>query len=153
MSTILVDPYDLLTMIEFYRFEREAYTLVVIESRGFTALDVERWKNAYPSVDETKGVAIAGAPETDWTLISDLLSYYRTRSLWQGAYNPNLHGILVGNSFSNIVRGEVIKTRLPCLECFRLGVETEVKVGSRHPYCTGHLARSPHRAGSRSRKA
>lgn len=139
-------------MIKIYKFDRPTYALLVIESRNFTALDIERLKTAYPLVDATKGVAIAGTPETDWTLIGDLLSYYRTRSLWQGAYNPSLHGILVGNGFGDIVRGEVIKTRLPCLECFRLGVETEVKVGARHPYCTGHLARSPHRAGSRSRK-
>lgn len=139
-------------MIKIYKFDRPTYTLLVIESRNFTALDIERLKTAYPSVDATKGVAIAGAPETDWTVIGDLFSYYKERSLWQGAYNSSLHGILVGNGFGDIVRGEVIKMRLLCLECFRLGVDTDVKVGARHPYCTGHLARSPHRAGSRSKK-
>ncbi len=140
-------------MLQIYKFDRPTYTLLLIESRDFTPLDIERLKNAYPSVDETKGVAIAGAPETDWTLIGDLLSYYRGRSSWQGAYNPNLHGILVSNGFGNIVRGEVIKMRLPCLECFREFRDTEVKIGAKYPYCTEHYHRSPHRSNSRSKKA
>lgn len=140
-------------MLEIYKFNRPTYTLLIIESRDFTALDIERLKNRCPLIDETKGVAIAGAPETDWTIVGDLFSHYRNRSLWQGAYNSSLHGILVGNSFGDVIRGEVIKMRLPCLECFRQGIDKEVKVGARHPYCAEHFARSPHRSGSRSKKA
>ena len=140
-------------MIEIYKFDRSTYTLLIIESRNFTALDIERIKNVYPSVDETKGVVIAGAPETDWTVIGGLLSYYRNRSQWQGTYSPDVHGILIGDGFNNIVSGKIIKMRLSCLECFRQDRDTEVKVGARYPYCSGHYHRSPHRSGSRSKKA
>lgn len=140
-------------MLEIYKFDRPTYTLLVIESKNFTALDIERLKNVCPSVDGTKGVAIAGAPETNWTAIGDLFSFYSNRSQWQGAYSPDLHGILVGNGFGNVIRGEVIKMKLPCLECCRQGRDTEVKAGAKYPYCTEHYHRSPHRSGSRSKKS
>lgn len=142
-------------MIELYTFKRNDYTLVVIETRDFQPLDIERVKNLYPDVDGTMGVAIAGAPETDWTVTGDLFSHYRNRSQWQGAYNPTLLGILIGNAFggSRCVRGEVISARLPCLECFReTGEDRRVKPGAKYPYCEAHYARSPHRSGSRRKK-
>ena len=141
-------------MIEIYPFDRETYTLLVVEQRDFQPLDIEKIKNVYPLVDGTKGVAIAGAPETDWTAIGDLFSFYRNRSSWQGAYNAKLGGILVGNSFSpKIVRGELLKISLPCLECFRQGLDRAIKPGAKHPYCQEHYERSPHRSGWRSKKS
>ncbi len=155
MSSILVTSLHFLTMIDIYSFNRDEYTLLVVETRDFQPLDIEKIKSSYPEVDGTKGVAIAAPPETDLTAIGDLFSWYRNRSQWQGGYNAKLHGILVGNAFGGCgkVRAEVIKAQLPCLECFReLNEEVLIKPGARYPYCEGHYARSPHRSGSRRKK-
>jgi hypothetical protein len=118
-------------------------------------LDIEKIKSIYPEVDGTKGVAIAGSPETDWSIVGDLFSWYRNRSQWQGAYNAKLLGVLVGNSFGGAtrIRSEVIETQLPCLGCWQeLQQEVLIKPGAKHPYCEKHYARSPHRSGSRRKK-
>lgn len=142
-------------MIEIYSFNRDEYTLLVVESRDFDPLDIEKIKNAYPQAEGTKGVAIAAAPGIDLTVVGDLFSWYRNRSQWQGTYNPLLLGILVGNAFGGAsrIRGEVVKAQMPCLQCYReLGEERLVKPGAKHPYCETHYARSPHRSGSRRKK-
>jgi hypothetical protein len=149
-------------MIEIYKFERfgeeEGYTLLVVETKNFHPLDIEKIKTRYPEVDATKGVALSGAPETDWTVIADLYSHYRDRSVWVGAYNPSPKtlGIVVGSArpISGRVRGEAIPAQLPCLECFRTQREDcLVKPGSKYPYCEEHYAKSPHRSGSRRKKS
>lgn len=142
-------------MLTIYSFDREDYTLLVIEAKDFEPLDIEKIKNDYPQVDGSKGVAIAGTPETPLVIAGDLFSYYRNRCQWQGAYHFKSLGILVGNAFggSSRVRGEVIPAQLPCLECFRRsGAGSWVKSGSKYPYCKEHYDQSPHRRGSRRKK-
>lgn len=141
--------------VEFFCFPRPDYTLVVIELQNFQPEDLIGIESLYPQVDESKGVAIAGTPETPLVVAGDLFSYYRNRCQWQGAYHFKSLGILVGNAFggSSRVRGEVIPAQLPCLECFRRsGAGSWVKSGSRYPYCEEHYDQSPHRRGSRRKK-
>jgi len=141
-------------MIEIYSFNRDEYTLLVVEARGFQPLDIEKIKSIYPEVDGTKGVAIAHAPEVNSVVTLKLGSWYRNRSQWQGVYESTFAGILITDSFVNArISGEVIKIHLPCLECWReLQQEVLIKPGAKHPYCEKHYARSPHRSGSRRKK-
>lgn len=142
-------------MIELYTFKRNGYTLVVIETRDFQPLDIERVKNLYPDVDGTMGVAIAHAPSINSAIAMKLGSWYRNRCQWQAVYEPTFSGLLIGDAFggSGKVVGEVIPARLPCLECFRdTGEDCPVKAGAKYPYCEKHYARSPHRSGSRRKK-
>jgi hypothetical protein len=40
------------------------------------------------------------------------------------------------------------------LQCFReTGKDEPIKLGAKHPYCDAHYARSPHRSGSRRKRA
>jgi len=145
---------DSFKMLEIYKFDRDEYALLVVEGKGFEPIDIIRIQSIYPEVEGSKGVVIAGSPETDWSVVGDLFSWYRNRSVWQGAYNPKLAGILVSNSFEQSpIRGEVIKAQLPCLQCFReSGQLNWGKPGAKRPYCEKHYEKSPHRKGWR-RKA
>lgn len=142
--------------IDIYPFPRDRYILLVVETKDFQPLDIERVKRSYPGVDKTGGVAIAGAPETDWSLVADLLIYYRDRSCWQAAYNPGLHGFLVSHvsGVTSKIRCDVVKSSLPCLQCFReTAKDKPVKLGAKRPYCDDHYGYSPHRSGSRRKKS
>lgn len=146
-------------MLKLYTFPRNTYTLLVLEEKEFEESDLISLEQQYRAiqVDGSKGVAIACAPETNLVAVGDLFSYFRNRSVWQGAYVPKLRSgsILVGNAFAgtDMVRGKSFKVQIPCLECYReIGEELLLKQGAHYPYCTQHYARSPHRSGSRRKK-
>ena len=141
------------TRIEFCIFDRDEYTLLVVEFKSFAISDLKELKNNCPLVEEAKGVAIVSEPEVSKDLIKSLVSHYKTYSQWVGNYEPVFGGIIILEQVAtDLVRVQMIKARLFCLECFRRGVQTELSDRAKRPYCSKHYHCSPYYANKRKKK-
>ena len=140
-------------MIKIYKFDREEYTLLIIESRNFNISDIEQIRNNYPLVDEIKGVAIVSEPEINKDLLKDIVSHYKSRSKWTGNYEYGFGSIMIRENVDNdLVQFWLVNIKLFCLECFRQDVKTELIKGAKRPYCSKHYHCSPYYSDKRSKK-
>lgn len=137
-------------MLKLYPFPAPHYTLLVLEQRDFKAADLKQPLKA--DVDTSKGVILAAAPEVSKAAIANTLNYYRFIVPWVAVHEPGGKAIVwKAQESSGIPEGSTVKVQLPCLECYRNGETTSLGLQARHPYCTNHTHKSPHRCGSRRR--
>lgn len=138
-------------MLKLYSFPAPHYTLLVLEQRDFKAADLKQ--SLKVEVDTSKGVILAAAPEVSKAAIANTLNYYRFIVPWVAVHEPGGTAIVwKAQESSGIPEGSTVKVQLPCLECYRNGETTLLGLQARHPYCTNHTHKSPHRCGSRRKK-